>query len=194
MEVKPAVDLNSTWSSYQVRPQPAPSQEHRGPESLRLPDRYGVDCIKVLFQDPWTLFCYWEVCPETLEKYREHLDGGTLVLHVVPAAGDEFDVDASGAVGSRYINLPNGGGSWLVLFGVRNRNGSFIALLSSTKMALPPVSICDHEDSLWPGGAGFNAQVFHDLATLPEGLSSLHSPGSRFHDWSSTSLPKRHNR
>ena len=187
-----AVDLNASCSSLplkssdQARPVDVPA------DSLKLPERYGVDGVMLMCQDPSILYCYWEVVPESLAHCLEHLaNGARYVLRILPEEDEFFDVEVTDSVGACYIRLKRGGGSCSVVFGVKTRDGSFIPILRSNKLVLPPLSVSDVEDESWAGGAEFNAQVFRDLAELPEGPSSLHSFGLRFHDWSSASLVKK---
>jgi len=194
--VQPAANLDGGLSSFQPRERGSarPAENNNAADGLTLPDQYGAESLTLMFQDPCTLYCYWEVLPERMSACRHYLsDGGKCVLRVQPEEGDHFYVDAAGPVGKCYVNLWSGGGSYRVVFGVMARDGSFVPLLTSNKVVLPPTGASDAEDELWPGGAEFDAQVFRDLAGLPEGPGSLHlqSPGLRFHNWSSAALVKK---
>ena len=190
-ESLPAAGLNADCSSFSPQSSGAVKPAETPADPLRLPESYGVDRVTLMCQDPTILYCYWEVVPQSLAHCLEHLaNGAKFALRVEPEGFESFDAEVTGSIGAYYIHLKRGGGTYSVVFGVKTRDGSFIPILRSNKLVLPPVCVSDAEDESWAGGAEFNAQVFRDLAELPEGPSS-HSFGLRFHNWSSAALLRR---
>lgn len=117
-----------------------------------LPERYDRDLMNLMLQDPFTLYCYWEVTPGTLSgRGLSASSDEALVVRVHPGDADHFDVDAGGFIGSSYINLETGGGTYFVELGLRSADGSFHPILRSNTVMLPPVGVSNVEDQLWRG-------------------------------------------
>ncbi|NQT18387.1 MAG: DUF4912 domain-containing protein, partial [Planctomycetes bacterium] len=120
------------------------------PAAPVLPKRYNQDLIGLMLQDPFTLYCYWEVTANTLSCRARAASGGEVfVVRVHPENDDHFDVGVGGAVGSVYINLENGGGSYFVELGLRASDGGFHPILRSNTVLLPPVGASEVEDHRW---------------------------------------------
>ena len=173
------------------------------PDELRLPESYGVERIALMCQDPFTLYCYWELQSGSLYRCRPQIaDGGRWALNVQPEGCNPYDIDVAVDQGACYVSLKRGGGAYVVVLGIRNGTGEFLPLLRSNRLVLPPPTVSDVEDESWSGGAEFDARAFAAALSphsgegrasveLPNGPSSLHSFGPRFHNWSSFLLAKK---
>lgn len=156
----PAVELNGCTSPPpQGSEAGRPTRTCETTEGSALPERYGRDIITLMFQDPFTLYCYWEVTPETLaSRHRLASDTEEYIVRVHPDDGAHFDVGVRRTVGSSYISLEKGGGIHFVELGLRGADGTFVPLLCSNSVVLPPVSVSDVEDHRWAGAGGLFTQ------------------------------------
>ena len=201
-----AASPNTGGSSYQGHKAPS-AQGRRAtgtPDELRLPESYGVERIVLMCQDPFTLYCYWELHSGSLSRGLPQIaDGGRWALNVQPEGCDPYDIDVAADQGACcYVSLKQGGGPYVVVLGIRTRSGEFLPLLRSNRLVLPPPTVSDVEDESWSGGAEFDARAFAATLSphsgegrasveLPDGPSSLQSFGPRFHNWSSFLLAKK---
>jgi hypothetical protein len=110
-----------------------------------LPETYGVDECEVLFRDPFTIFCYWEVTEPGLERARQQLGqnsrGARLVLrqfHVSDGERAVHDVALSWNHGRRYIQLPRAGVQLRIAVGLLSQEGYFAPIAHSSQIRLPP--------------------------------------------------------
>ncbi len=141
-----------------------------------------------MLQDPFTLYCYWEVAPETQEAHLH--DGEEYVLTIHPDGAERFDVTVRGSVASSYINLENGGGTYFVELSHRTPSGDLLPLLRSNTVILPPVGVSETEDERWWGEGEPAAGDLLRPAGLPEHL--LHARCRE--DLSSAALVKKEGR
>ena len=154
--VRPEQAINNNDDGSSLPPQrlqPDKTTDIRGTSPKPgLPERYDQDLMKLMLQDPFTLYCYWEVTPRTLAgRGLSASNDEVLVVRVHPDDADHFDVGVGGAVGSAYINLENGGGAYFVELGLRSADGSFHPILRSNTVMLPSVGVSAVEDLLWRG-------------------------------------------
>jgi len=110
-------------------------------EGLPLPESYGVDIIRALLQDPFRLFIYWEVRPESLK-------GLTKIFSEAEAA--EFrptlklrDMDGGQEA---FFEVGAHGRYWMMVFpdrtyefemGVRSPRHGYISLVRSNQLRTP---------------------------------------------------------
>jgi len=203
-----AASPNADCSSYQGRVVDSALGRRAGSsDDLQLPERYGIERITLMCQDPFTLYCYWELLPGSVCRCQPRLaDGGKWVLNVQPDGRGPYDVAVAAEQGACYVNLEQGGGAYVVVLGVRTRSGELLPLLRSNMTMLPAPAVSAVEDESWSGGAEFDARAFAAAALLrpqrsrpsggrtsaeqPDGPSS-HVFGPRFHNWSSFLLAKK---
>jgi len=149
--------------------EPATTYQARGESAL--PERYDIDVITLMFQGPFTLYCYWEITPETVAGCCCSPCGGDgYVLRVHPSGDDHFEVEVNGSAGSNYVNLERGGGTYFVELGLRSADGGFISLVRSNSVVLPPACVCAAEDENWLGTDELYSQFAHD-SSRPDGSS-----------------------
>jgi len=162
---------------------------------LNLPERYGVDRLVLLYQDPFTLFCYWEINPQQLcelaspAEVSKIIEAEKLILRVYPLEGSPFEKDVWGFSASTYINLASGGGAFQAEVGIRIPGLGFVVLASSNRIALPPAgvaavsedgesSVCDRLDRFYEraegsgGTSGADGIDSHSSLDLRRGFSS----------------------
>ena len=197
-----AVSPNGGCSSYQHQTADlAPQRRSAGPDSLQLPESYGIERIALMCQDPFTLYCYWELLPESACRCQPHVaDGGKWVLNVQPDGRHPYDIAVTADQGACYVNLEQGGGAYVVVLGVRTGSGELLPLLRSNRMVLPTPAASDVEDEAWSARLEFDGMAAATGLARPRrnGASdeqhdgpSSHVLGPRFHNWSSFLLAKR---
>jgi hypothetical protein len=115
-----------------------------------LPESYGETRVVALPVDPFLLHAYWEVTPRDLAKARAAVKRREAAVPAVlrfydvtgvPQDRDEafhrFDVEVDLGARNWYVHLWSGGRSYLLDLGLRDVNGSFVALARSGVVHLP---------------------------------------------------------
>lgn len=152
-------------------------------EGLPVPESYGVDIIRALLQDPFRLFIYWEVRPESLK-------GLTKIFSEAEAA--EFrptlklrDMDNSQEA---FFEVGARGRYWMMVFpdrtyefemGVRSPKHGYISLVRSNQLRTPrgtvsPVVAPEPEYQMTPPqfinvlqASGFAPEQAMDITVAP---------------------------
>ncbi len=136
---------------------PAPSQ---GPNpGLPIPDRYGIDRIVLLVQDPQHLYAYWEIDAATFHRVASVAgDGCTPVLLIdMPHGTEAREVDLRS--GNYYINV-GPGGTFRARLALRGRDGRLHALAAdSNVVSTPAMAPSQRQDEAWMEVD----EHFHDL-------------------------------
>ncbi|HXG65366.1 MAG TPA: DUF4912 domain-containing protein [Blastocatellia bacterium] len=152
---------------------------------LPVPDRYGVDIIRAMLQDPFRVFIYWELRDETLGGLKRLFspeDAATfqVVLKLIELEGRNeafFDVWRQG----RYWMLVYPDRQYEFEVGVRSPLHGYISLIRSNRVATPrgtvsPVVAAEPEYRMEPAefkevlaASGFSAeQALHvTVAAMP---------------------------
>src|SRR5689334_11783524 len=110
-------------------------------EGLPLPESYGVDIIRALLQDPFRLFIYWEVRPESLK-------GLTKIFSEADAAEFRTTLKLRDMDGGQeaYFEVGRRGRYWMMVFpdrtyefemGVRSPKHGYISLVRSNPLRTP---------------------------------------------------------
>lgn len=128
-------------------------------EKKELPCEYGETRIFLIPRDPFWMFTYWELTPETKAKYQEmRKQGGTLILRVYDVTGVEFDgtnansffdITINESVDNWYINVPQVNRNWCVDIGVKLPDGSFIHFTRSNVVFMPRYGVSPITDEKW---------------------------------------------
>ncbi len=127
---------------------------------LPIPDRYGVDRLVLMVQDPHHIFAYWELTPDTLERVRGAAGGGTPVLVLHGGQGDESrEVDLHG--GNYYLSVAPSA-SYEAELALRDQQGRLYTLAKSNRVTTPAPSISSRADEQWMGVD----DTFHELLEL----------------------------
>lgn len=144
-----------------VQPSAAPVARVQPPHTqpfAQLPARYHHTMITALVRDPWWLFSYWEVTPETEQAVRggippEERDGAVSILRVYDVTDGEagvpcFDIELRDLAEQWYINVGQPARAWVVEIGLRTPRGGFHRLARSNRVRTPrhgPSAVIDEE-------------------------------------------------
>lgn len=115
-----------------------------------LPRQYGKDKIVLQVRDPWWIYAYWEVKPETTDRLKQELKDdfykAKRVLRVYDVsqiifngknAHRFFDIHINEEVNSWYVDTAGPGRSWCVDLGLLLPGGRFITILRSNVVHTP---------------------------------------------------------
>jgi hypothetical protein len=150
-------------------PAPRPPAEHvyePQPEieaRFSIPSGYGDDRIALMVKDPWWIYAYWEIQPQTERAARSQLlpqevAGLQTVLRVYdvtdegsPSQGParSFDIALSGLAMNWYVHTNAPGRSFVVEIGLLTHSGRFLKLARSNKVTAPPFGPSDVIDEAW---------------------------------------------
>lgn len=164
----PAPAARPAGSSSVIPAPPAPPQ--KGPDpGLPIPDRYGRDRLVLMVQDPWHVFAYWEITPESLARLRGTVGDGpiVLVLHT-PNGREQREVDLAG--GNYYLSLAPDA-DYRAELALRDAKGHLHILAVSNSVRTPPAAPSDRADEAWMAVD----ETFHELldrAGLPGAAGS----------------------
>ena len=144
----PAPEAAPAGSSVLASIPPAPV--HQGPDpGLPIPDRYGIDRIVLLVQDPHHIFAYWEVSAESHQRVCLVAgDNATPVLILEGVHGTEQrEIDLRG--GNYYLTVAPGG-TYRARLALRSRDGRLHALCAdSNVVATPAIGPSERHDEAW---------------------------------------------
>lgn len=154
--------------------------------AFSLPASYGTDRIVLMVKDPWWLFAYWEIQPQTERAARRQLlphevAGLQTILRVYDVSRlrsgakpthPAFDIPLSGLATNWYLPVNPPHHSWMVDIGILTTNGRFIMLARSNRVQTPRGGPSDVIDPAW---AVTEAQ-FRKLAGGVEVAASGSSP------------------
>lgn len=162
---KPKIPLNVQEVSIEnVKFYTGEKQEepkHNIPRHTDLPHRYGKDKIVLQVRDPWWLYTYWELTPQTIQKLKDELEGrfhrAKFVLRVydishIIFSGENahrfFDIYINDYADNWYIDTNGPGRSWCVDLGLRLSDDRFITIVRSNVVTTPldrPSWVTDEE-------------------------------------------------
>ncbi len=159
-----------------ARPSPAPSPRVSSAlteEPYTLPTSYGEDRLVLMVRDPWWLYAYWEIRPDTERAVRQQLQpdevaGLQSVLRVAEITGRTqsgdtphrtFDIRLSGMATNWYIqtNAPNR--TFLAELGLLTKTGRFLPLARSNQVTTPPDGPSAVVDEQWAAPDAVYAQL-----------------------------------
>jgi hypothetical protein len=131
-------------------------------ETAELPRAYGVDRIGLLPRDPWWVFAYWEVTPETriraLRSLGDAAPEAREILRVYDVTfltftGDNawlsFDVELPSGADRWYLNVSRPAASYCVEVGLRTSGGRFLPLARSNVVTTPRVAPSPDTSVTW---------------------------------------------
>ena len=127
-----------------------------------LPRRYGEDRIVAMVRDPYWLFVYWEITPQSLWRARGELeDEGadsklTLCVYDVTGAdltGEDanrlFDIEVAGDADNWYINTGEPERSYRVDIGLLTPRGEYRTIARSNTASTPRAGIAKEVNERW---------------------------------------------
>ncbi len=151
--------------------------------SEELPSNYGDNKLVLMVRDPWWIFAYWEIQPETVERVkvmvpeeeREHLKFVMRVYDISyidfngANAHYYFDIPIPYGAEKWYINVNSPGRSWVAEMGWLSEKGKFYPVVRSNVVYTPldgPSWITDEE---W----AVPEELFNKLYGLSIGFGGL---------------------
>ncbi|HOX22336.1 MAG TPA: DUF4912 domain-containing protein [Elusimicrobiales bacterium] len=127
-------------------------------DGVALPGSYGVTAAYLLTRDPHWLFLCWEITEETRQSVMAKHGGDifnrcktVIRVYDVTDGGETRFTDVPAMLEARrwYVNVPESGRSYCCEVGLLAPDGTFIALVRSNKVALPPGRISNVSDEKW---------------------------------------------
>jgi hypothetical protein len=209
---------------YAVRPSTRPAQGVRDAEDFIIPTGYGDHHIVAMVKDPWWIYAYWEIQSHIEREVRrrlapEEVVGLQPVLRVydvtdLPLApggspGDfpdqpahrTFDVALAGMAMSWYVRTDAPGRAFILDIGLLTRQGRFIALARSNRVATPRFGPSDVIDEQWMSAEEVYWRLYGMTAGIGGGASApglraglerlMHSPGYWSGVFSPTKIAER---
>ncbi len=197
-----AANPTSSAGSQPVLPPAAPSSGafNHLEEQFSIPTRYGVDRLVLMVKDPWWLYAYWEVQPDTERAARGQLlpheiAGLKSVLRVYdvteqadPAHAPAMEISLSGLATNWYIPTNGPGRSFCAELGLLANTGRFLRLAGSHRVTAPRFGPSETVDPAWAMTEDaywklFGASAAIGLGSSPAGWTSGPQP------LSSTAMP-----
>lgn len=142
------------------KPESRPPAEAAHP--TELPRRYSEDRIVAMVRDPYWLFVYWEITPQSLRRARGELEGegadSKLTLRVYDVTGADltgehanrlFDVEVAGDADNWYINTGGPERSYRVDIGLLTPRGEYRTIARSNTASTPRAGIAKEVDERW---------------------------------------------
>ena len=129
-----------------------PSEPARGPV---LPNGYGVTRLRLMGRDPFWLFAYWEVAPDTWAAAENLFGPGireigkAILLFRAVGNGIAFDVEVRLEARNWYVRMPKRSGHWKAELGLTLPDGRFVLLAASNEVRLPEGRVSEETDSAW---------------------------------------------
>ncbi len=141
----------------------APGSVPRVEQPYAIPTGYGEDRIVLLVKDPWWIYAYWEVRPETERAVRHQLlpreiPGLQSILRVYDVTGIDFptqpahrtfDISLSGLATNWYIQTNAPDREFLVELGLLTGQGRFLRLVRSNRVRTPRFGPSEVIDEQW---------------------------------------------
>lgn len=138
----------------------ATAQERMQP-AYEPPQRYEDDRITAFVRDPFWIFSFWDIHPQTERRVaaRYELNGNcetTLRVYDVTGidfnghnANAHFDIEVNAIAGDWYVNVPEDGKTYCLEIGLKNSAGNFYMLSRSNAITLPRSGVSDRLDEEW---------------------------------------------
>ena len=127
-----------------------------------LPKGYGEDRITAMVRDPYWLFTYWEVTPESFLRARKELEeqaeGSKMTLRVYDISGitftgenahSHFDIEVTGGADNWYINTGWPNRSYCVDIGLLGPQGAYRTIARSNAVHTPRAAMSEEVDEHW---------------------------------------------
>jgi hypothetical protein len=158
-------------------------------EQFSIPSRYGVDRLVLMVKDPWWLFAYWEVRPETERAARgqllpQEIAGLKSVLRVYdvtdqddPTQAPAMEISLSGLATNWYIPTNGPGRRFCAELGLLANSGRFVRLAGSNRVTAPRFGPSEVIDPAWAMSEDAYWKLFGASARIGVGSSPSGGPG-----------------
>ncbi|MBI4341845.1 MAG: DUF4912 domain-containing protein [Candidatus Omnitrophica bacterium] len=157
---EPAQPASAPHHSRTPQEPPSPSA---GETPYAIPSGYGDDRIVLMVKDPWWLYAYWEIQPETERAARGRLlpheiAGLRSVLRVYDVTGRDspaepvhraFDIALSGLATNWFIQTDAPNREFIVDIGLLANTGRFLLLARSNRVTTPRTTPSEVIDEDW---------------------------------------------
>ncbi len=127
-----------------------------------LPAGYGDNKIVALARDPYWIYTYWEVSPQSIQQARaalgEKWEAAKSILRVYDITDKEFngenanrsfDIELNGGASNWYINVGEPNRCYCIDIGLLTTDGRLYTLARSNTVLLPRDSMSDVVDEEW---------------------------------------------
>lgn len=128
-----------------------------------LPEAYNKTYLKALPCNPFQVFVFWEITPNSIENAQKEI--GEEKFHLAKTIlrifditdrqngnlsnANHFDLDIIGYKNSRHLKLPRPSSTYLIHFGLLLPDGSFFVLAQSNEVKTPQNGISNTIDEKW---------------------------------------------
>lgn len=116
-----------------------------------IKERYGIDMVKLLPVNLNTLYIYWEITKDLLEKSMTSIDKITARLFRIDGNNEVklFEFGIFSEVGEYYVHITAPMQKLLTKVGYYDLNGNFTVLLISNAITTPNDKIEQTRDEIW---------------------------------------------
>ena len=128
-----------------------------------LPSLYGTTRLTLLAKDPYWIYAYWEITPNSLESFKkilpkEDVENAKFVLRIYDVtlinfdgknANRYFDIEVGPQANNWYINLWADDVSYIGDLGIRIPDGRFFALTRSNCVHTPRMGYSSRTEQIW---------------------------------------------
>ena len=121
--------------------------------------RYNETTITAMARDPFTIYLYWELADEAVEKARSTLGESLLELRFTLRVYESFDgaelatvedITIDPASDSAYITVTRPGSKYSVAIGLAAGDGTFETIATSNSVTTPIANPSHTKDPEWP--------------------------------------------
>jgi len=132
---------------------PAAIETPTGPDlGSSIPDSYDIDFLRVLVQDPFSLYIYWELRQSTVEALtkvfpKEEIPEFQIVLRLIEMTERHESFFNVGRIGSYWMSV-FAGKKYRFEIGVRSPRRGYIKLIGSNEADTPRGTIAPESDRI----------------------------------------------
>jgi hypothetical protein len=131
-------------------------------EKPYVPQTYGEDRLTLLVRDPWWIFAYWEITPQTWEKVRRGIGKEISLKNILRVydvtgiseftgenANSFFDIELTPFADNWYIHVGNPNRSYCADIGLKDPQGKFYKIIRSNLVTTPRYGMSEILDEEW---------------------------------------------
>ena len=155
-------------------------------EHFSFPDAYGHTRIVLMVRDPFWMYTYWEIAPDTIDSFRNQIGADRFhavsvvlrVKNVTDTSPDTphhtFDVDVPNGATNWYLNVPNDCATYVVELGYKTPDNEFFLVSRSNSIGVPRAGVSPVIDDKFTGEGGIgalSAEEYDQIYALSGGFS-----------------------